>query len=57
VWKKRDMANNLFFRIRDSTGVIQIVIPSKNVSEPVYIEASLEVTGTIEKDKRAHGCR
>ena len=51
------MANNLFLMIRDPTGVIQIVIPSKNVSEPVYIEASLEVTGTIEKDKRAHGCR
>ena len=55
VWRKRDMADNLFLMIRDSTGVIQAVIPSKNVSEPVYIEASLEVTGTIEKDKRAQG--
>ncbi|MCL5092683.1 MAG: hypothetical protein M1364_03430 [Candidatus Marsarchaeota archaeon] len=51
------MADNLFLMIRDPTGVIQAVIPSKNVSEPIYIEASLEVTGTIEKDKRAQVCR
>lgn len=55
VWRKREHANESFVVVRDSTGVIQAVIPSKLLDRPVYIEASVEIKGRIAKDERAPG--
>ena len=55
VWRKREHANELFVVLRDSTGVMQVVVPTNILPKPVYIEASVEVSGTIVKDERAPG--
>ncbi len=55
VWRKREHSNEIFVVVRDSTGVMQAVIPSELVKKPVYIEASVEITGIVAKDERAPG--
>lgn len=55
VWRKRTHVNELFIVIRDSTGVIQTVVPTKILSKQIYIEASVEVSGKLIKDERAPG--
>ncbi len=62
VYRKRDMAGNIFIILRDSTGIIQGVLPRNNASkdlvslaERIGIEASVEINGIVKSDKRAPG--
>ena len=53
VWRKRAQAESNFIMVRDSTGVIQVVVPNAILKSPLYIEQSLEVKGKLVKDERA----
>ena len=61
-WCYRERGSNKFkfIVLRDSTNIIQCVVKRDSVSKKVWqdsqkisIEASLEVEGTLKKDKRA----
>ncbi|MGC8669694.1 MAG: asparagine--tRNA ligase [Candidatus Micrarchaeia archaeon] len=55
VWRKREHANDVFLVMRDSTGVMQAVVPSEKLKDSIYLEASVSVSGTVTKDERAPG--
>jgi len=55
IWRKREHVNELFIVLRDSTGVMQAVLPASMSTPDVQIEASVEVSGTVVKDERAPG--
>ncbi|MCL5111868.1 MAG: asparagine--tRNA ligase [Candidatus Marsarchaeota archaeon] len=55
VWRRRQHANAQFIVLRDSTGVMQTVVPIAVTAQPLYIESAVEVVGTIVKDDRAPG--
>ncbi len=59
VYRKRNLKNKIFLVVRDSSGIIQCVIKKENKNfdkaKKIQIEGSLEVEGTLERDKRAPG--
>ncbi|MDP8002592.1 MAG: asparagine--tRNA ligase [Caldisphaera sp.] len=62
VYRKRDLADNIFIVIRDSEGIIQTVLPRTsnkqeliNKAEGLGIESSIEIEGSIRSDPRAPG--
>ncbi len=62
VYRKRDLSGKIFMVIRDSEGVLQVVVdrslaPAETVAEAerADIEASVEAAGVLAKDPRAPG--
>jgi len=55
VWRMRNHVNEQFVVLRDSTGLMQAVIPTTVTKQPLYIESSVEISGTLVKDERAPG--
>jgi asparaginyl-tRNA synthetase len=62
VYRKRDLGGKIFVVIRDSEGVLQVVVdrslaPAETVAEAerADIEASVEAAGVLAKDPRAPG--
>ncbi len=62
IYRKREIGKKIFIVIRDSDGILQVVIDSGKVPESVYkealrssIEASIETCGTVAKEPRAPG--
>ncbi len=60
IYNLRSSGKIHFLQMRDGTGFIQIIVDKGQVSEKVFndckkisIETSVEVTGTIKKDKRS----
>jgi asparaginyl-tRNA synthetase len=57
VYRKRVLKEKIFLVLRDSTGILQLVLPRdrfKNAEE-LNLESSLVVTGTLVKEPRAPG--
>jgi len=59
VYRRRSHKDKVFILLRDSSGVIQLVVgsqtPSYNEASKVSIEASIEAKGTVMSDERAPG--
>lgn len=62
IYRKAVVGRKAFIRVRDSTGVIQVVIDSAKVGEQAIdllegtsLEASIFVCGKVRKDERAPG--
>jgi asparaginyl-tRNA synthetase len=62
IYRKRDLADNIFIVIRDSEGIIQTVLPRKNASQDLVslaekstIESSVVIEGVVKNDERAPG--
>jgi asparaginyl-tRNA synthetase len=60
VYRKRDQKKLIFLTLRDSTGIIQIVVDSSKVGEKIFnkaksltIESSFKLIGSIRKDSRS----
>jgi asparaginyl-tRNA synthetase len=60
VYRERKLKDKIFLVIRDSSNIIQAVIKKDKVSDKMWegvnkvlIESSLEITGKLQKDKRA----
>ncbi|MCD6404063.1 MAG: asparagine--tRNA ligase [Nanoarchaeota archaeon] len=56
IFRRRELKDKVFLVLRDSTGIVQCVVPSslKGV-EKARIESSVIVSGPLKKDKRAPG--
>ncbi|RLG17460.1 asparagine--tRNA ligase [Nanoarchaeota archaeon] len=56
VFRRRELKDKVFLVLRDSTGIVQCVVPSslKGV-EKARIESSVIVSGSLKKDERAPG--
>jgi len=57
VYRKRVLKEKIFLVLRDSTGVLQLVLPRDKfkTAEELNLESSLVVTGTLVKEPRAPG--
>ncbi|MCC6020147.1 MAG: asparagine--tRNA ligase [Thermoproteaceae archaeon] len=57
VYRKRALREKVFILLRDSTGVIQLVLPRDKfrVAGDLNIESSIVVTGVLVRDSRAPG--
>jgi len=57
VYRKRVLKEKIFMVLRDSTGVLQLVLPRDKfkTAEELNLESSLVVTGTLVKEPRAPG--
>jgi len=59
VYRKRTSKEVVFLLIRDATGIIQCIVkqdsPAWTEAGRVTMESSLELSGTVERDKRAPG--
>ncbi|MGC8573302.1 MAG: asparagine--tRNA ligase [Caldisphaera sp.] len=62
IYRKRDLADNIFIVVRDSEGIIQTVLPRKNapqdlvsLAEKSTIESSVVIEGIVKNDERAPG--
>ncbi|MEM4571187.1 MAG: asparagine--tRNA ligase [Nanopusillaceae archaeon] len=60
IYRMRDMKDKIFFVIRDSTNIIQVVVKKDSVSEDdwkkalnMQIEGSIKIFGILRKDERA----
>jgi len=62
IYRTRSSGNITFITMRDSTGILQATVKKGNLSDDEFedakkalIESSLELTGTVQEDKRAPG--
>jgi asparaginyl-tRNA synthetase len=57
VYRKRVLKEKIFIVLRDSTGILQLVLPREKfrVAEDLNLESSLVVTGVLVKEPRAPG--
>jgi len=55
VHRLRKQKNDIFLTLRDSSGVIQCVIPTSPAHDKVTIESSVILKGIIKKDQRSPG--
>ncbi len=62
IYRTRSSGNIIFMTIRDATGILQATIKKGNVTDNEFedakkalIESSIELKGTLKKDKRAPG--
>ncbi len=62
IYRTRSSGNITFITMRDSTGILQATVKKGNLSDNEFedakkalIESSLELTGTVQEDKRAPG--
>ncbi len=60
IYRKRELKENIFIVLRDSTGIIQCVAKKENFSEKdwkdlldLQIEGSIEISGILRKEERA----
>lgn len=60
VYRKSELGGVIFIRLRDSTGIIQVVVKEENVgrdglerAREADIEASIAVKGTVRRDPRS----
>lgn len=57
VYRKRVLKEKIFLVLRDSTGILQLVLPRDRLknAEELNLESSLVATGTLVKEPRAPG--
>jgi asparaginyl-tRNA synthetase len=57
VYRKRVLKEKIFIVLRDSTGILQLVLPREKfkIAEDLNLESSLVVTGVLVKEPRAPG--
>lgn len=55
VHRLRKQKDNIFLTLRDSTGIIQCILPRTEEYNRVTIESSVELSGVIKKDERSPG--
>jgi asparaginyl-tRNA synthetase len=57
VYRKRVLKEKIFIVLRDSTGILQLVLPREKfrVAEDLNLESSLVATGVLVKEPRAPG--
>ena len=57
VYRKRVFKAKIFIVLRDSTGILQLVLPREKfkIAEDLNLESSLVVTGVLVKEPRAPG--
>ena len=56
IYRIRKLSDNIFIVLRDSSDIIQCVIKDKEllkIADPLLMESSLEIEGTLHQDKRA----
>jgi len=60
IYRARESGSLVFIVVRDSTGIIQVVVEKSSVKQEEFemarratIESSLEVTGLLVKEKKA----
>ncbi|HDJ89082.1 MAG TPA: asparagine--tRNA ligase, partial [Thermoprotei archaeon] len=59
IYRRREFKDKIFILIRDSSGIIQGILPKTSIDNStlknISIEASIELVGTLREDKRAPG--
>lgn len=55
VHRLRKQKNNIFLSLRDSTGIIQVVLPYQKEYDNLTVESSIEISGKLIKDERSPG--
>ena len=55
VYRLRTQKDNIFLTLRDSTGIIQCILPRNEENEKITIESSVELSGKVVSDSRSPG--
>ena len=55
VHRLRIQKNNVFLTLRDSSGIIQCILPNTPENSKVTMESSIELQGSLKKDLRSPG--
>ena len=55
IHRLRKQKDNIFLTLRDSTGLIQCVLPRNEEYDKITVESSVELSGKVVPDERSPG--